>query len=190
MVDEDHAWHERPGLDLVHLGVGDDDRDLARLDQEGGRPVDTDLPASCLTFDDVGRQPVAVGDVDDGHLFTGKQPGSLEESPVDRHRADVVEICLRDRHAVELGVEHGAQHSDVLQLRGVWGPADPMGLDGPSSLPAPSEKISSAPPPGPTLTGTLSIKRVVPTRPATASRASPRYHSGTSSSVEGCTSTR
>ena len=30
-------------------------------------------------------------------------------------------------------------------------------------------------------TGMLSIRRVVPTRPATASRASPRYHSGTSS---------
>ena len=34
---------------------------------------------------------------------------------------------------------------------------------------------------GPRRTGTLSISRVVPTRAATASRASPRYHSGTSS---------
>ena len=53
-----------------------------------------------------------------------------------------------------------------------------------------SEKTSSAPPPGPTSSGLLSMSRVVPTRAATASSASPRYHSGTSASVCGCTSTR
>ena len=53
-----------------------------------------------------------------------------------------------------------------------------------------SEKTSSAPPPGPTSSGVLSMRRVVPTRAATASSASPRYHSGTSASVSGCTSTR
>ena len=52
------------------------------------------------------------------------------------------------------------------------------------------EKTSRRPPPGPTSTGVLSMSRVVPTRAATASRASPRYHSGTSESVVGCTSTR
>ena len=53
-----------------------------------------------------------------------------------------------------------------------------------------SENTSSAPPPGPTRSGVLSISRVVPTRAATASSASPRYHSGTSARVCGCTSTR
>ena len=53
-----------------------------------------------------------------------------------------------------------------------------------------SENTSSAPPPGPTSSGMLSMRRVVPTRAATASRASPRYHSGTSARVWGCTSTR
>ena len=48
-----------------------------------------------------------------------------------------------------------------------------------------ARETSSAPPPGPTTSGRLSMSRVVPTRPATASSASPRYHSGTSSSVVG-----
>jgi hypothetical protein len=73
-------------------------------------------------FYDIGGQPVAVGDVDDVHLLTGQQPGGLEQGPVDRHRTDVIEIRLGDSHPVELGVEHGALHSDVLQIRGFWCP--------------------------------------------------------------------
>ena len=53
-----------------------------------------------------------------------------------------------------------------------------------------SENTSSGPPPGPTTRGLLSMSRVVPTRAATARSASPRYHSGTSARVCGCTSTR
>ena len=42
----------------------------------------------------------------------------------------------------------------------------------------------------PTVSGALSIRRVVPTRAATASSAGPLYHSGTSSSDSGWTRTR
>ena len=67
----------------------------------------------------------------------------------------------------------------------------PDGVAGRSTRTAPvGRETSSAPPPGPTATGRLSISRVVPTRAATASSASPRYHSGTSSRVAGCTRTR
>ncbi len=115
------------------------------------------------------------------------------------HQQHPVDPLAQPQGAGEAG-DARADHDDV----GAGGPAglggtEPPGQrDGRDRHPAQtsaracgtSENTSSAPPPGPTSSGVLSISRVVPTRAATASSASPRYHSGTSARVCGCTSTR
>ena len=52
------------------------------------------------------RQPLAVVDVDDLHLFAGDQMGRVEQVLVDRDAAYVAEVGLRDGHPVYLGLEY------------------------------------------------------------------------------------
>src|SRR4029079_9987206 len=69
--------------------------------------------------DDVGLQSSAVGDVDDLHLLARTQVGDLHQLLVDRDRADVVEVGLRDGGAMDLVLHHRAEHS-VLRCRTRW----------------------------------------------------------------------
>jgi hypothetical protein len=181
-VDEDDLRLEGPRLVVVHRGIRDDDDGVAGGDQPRRGAVDAHDAGAPLPLDRVGGQPVAVVDVNDVDLFARQQARGVHEVAVDRQGPDVVQVGLRHRGPVDLGVEHEALHGHVP--RGRWSAVGQVALD------STSEKTSSAPPPGPTVIGRLSMSRVVPTRPATASSASPRYHSGTSSSVAGWTSTR
>src|SRR5690606_28474074 len=97
-------------LGLGELGVGDDDDQVAGRDQAGGGPVDADDAAAALPGQHVGDQAVAVVDVHHVDLLAVDQVGRVHQVGVDGDRADVVQIRLRDRGAVDLAVEHGAQH--------------------------------------------------------------------------------
>jgi hypothetical protein len=86
------------------------------LDKTGGFAVDADLRGPRLGLDDKDRQRGMLVRSTTSTPQPGG-PGRPEAGRVDSCRADVVEVCLPDAHAAELGVQHGAQHSDVLQLR-------------------------------------------------------------------------
>ena len=102
-----------------HLRVGDEDDQVTGVDQVGGGAVDPQDPRPALARDGVGLQPGTVGDVDDGDQLAGEDVRGVEEIGVDGDRADVVEVCLGDRGAVDLAGHHGAQtsHRDAPIVR-------------------------------------------------------------------------
>ena len=127
------------------MPVGDEDHEVAGVHQVRRGAVDADHAAAALAGDDVGLQPRAVGDVDDRDLLARQQVGGLHQVLVDGHRADVVQVGLRHRGPVDLGLQHRAEHV-----------SSPLLVAARRATPA-----------------TLSIRRVEPTRAATSSRASP-----------------
>jgi len=94
------------GLGVGHLGVGDEDDDVAGADQVGGGTVDANLARAALAGDDVGGQAVAVGAVADVDALAGQEVGGLEQVDVHGDGADVVEVGLGHGGAVNLGRHH------------------------------------------------------------------------------------
>ena len=109
-VDEDHAGLAGARLGVVHLPVADEDDEVAGVHQPGGRAVDADDAGAARAGDDVGLQAGAVGDVDDRDLLALEQVGGVHEVLVDGDGADVVQVGLRHGGAVDLALEHGAEH--------------------------------------------------------------------------------
>ena len=118
--------------------VGDDDDRVAAVHEARGGAVDLHLARAALAGDRVGLEAGAVVDVDDVHLLVLEDVGGLEQVGVDRDRADVVQVAVGDRRAVDLGLQHRALHGCQ------W------------SLPSAADAAA------------LSIRRTSPTRAATA----------------------
>ena len=74
-------------------------------------PMTPDPRSPSMTY--VSRRAPLV-DVDDVDQLAGQQIGRVEEIGVDGHGSDVVQVGLGDRGAVDLGLEHGAQHEALL----------------------------------------------------------------------------
>ena len=75
-----------------------------------GRTVDAEHAGAAFALDDVGLEPGAVRHVDDRDLLSGEQVGGVHQVAVDRDGADVVEVGVRDGGAVDLRLQHGAEH--------------------------------------------------------------------------------
>src|SRR5690349_13988864 len=106
------------GLGLVHDPVADQDDQVAGVHEVRGRAVDPDDAAAALAGDHVGLQPGAVGDVHDRDLLAGQQVGGVQQVLVDGHRADVVQVGLGHRRAVDLGLEHRSHHAGTPSVTG------------------------------------------------------------------------
>src|SRR5258706_5556526 len=78
--------------------------------QVGGGAVDADHAGSAGAGDRIRLQPGPVGDVDDRHLLAGEQVGGVHQVLVDSHGSDIMQIGLGDRGAVDLRLEHRADH--------------------------------------------------------------------------------
>ena len=102
-------------LILAQLGVGDDDHQISGSSQPCGGAVDTDHPAASRSGDRVGREPGTVVDVDHVHLLTGQQVSGGQQVGVDGDRADVVQVGLGHRRAMDLGLQHLSQHDRAAQ---------------------------------------------------------------------------
>ncbi len=60
-----------------HLGVADGDDEVAGLAEAGAGAVEADDSTAAGPFDDVGRESVAVGDVEDVDLLVFAHPGRI-----------------------------------------------------------------------------------------------------------------
>ena len=80
------------------------------MHEAGGGAVDADDARAALAGDRVRLQAGAVVDVDDVDELAGQQVGGVEQVLVDGDRADVVQVGLRHRGAVDLGLHHRAHH--------------------------------------------------------------------------------
>src|SRR4051812_22465171 len=78
-VDEHDLWPQIPRLGVGHRAVADDDDEVAFVHQPRGGTVDADDTGASGAGDDVGLQPGAVVDVDDGHLLAGQQIGRVHQ---------------------------------------------------------------------------------------------------------------
>ena len=121
-----------------------------RCTSRAAAPLTLIVAGAALAGDRVGLEAGAVVDVDDVHLLVLADVGGLEQVGVDGDRADVVQVAVGHRRAVDLGLQHHALHGS---FRGA-----PVGME-----------IS-----------VLSMRRAGPTRAATATRtsASPRRSTG------------
>jgi hypothetical protein len=83
LVDEDDLGLELVGLLGSQLRVGDDDDEVTGADESSRRPVDAEHPGAPLTLDRIGREAVAVVDVDDVDLLARAEAGGVHEVTVD-----------------------------------------------------------------------------------------------------------
>ena len=93
---------------LGKAAVGDEDREVARIDEASGGTVHLDFTRTAV--DHVGRETRAVVDVEDVNLLELLKPGDLAEFAVHRDRALVFGVGGGDGCAVQLGFEKGAIH--------------------------------------------------------------------------------
>ena len=81
-----------------------------RCTRRAAAPLTLDLARAPLAGDRVGLKARAVVDVDHVNLLVLEDVGGLQQVGVDRDRADVVQVAVGDRRAVDLGLEHHALH--------------------------------------------------------------------------------
>src|SRR5699024_4387401 len=134
----------------------------ARGHAVGGGAVEAADARPALAGEGGGGQPGAVVDGDDVDLLALEQVGRVHEVGIDRARAHVVQVGLRDGGPVDLGLEHGALHQ-----------ISPCTSAAISACWAATVASAAATKPVPIATPTLSMSRVVPTRAATRRRPGP-----------------
>ena len=80
------------------------------LHQPGGGAVQAHHPRARGPGHRVGLEAGAVVDVHDVDLFVLEDVGGEQQLAVDRDRADVVQIAVRDRGAMDLRLQHHPLH--------------------------------------------------------------------------------
>ena len=101
-VDDDRAEAARILFRVV--GVGQDEDDVAGMDQAGGGAVDAAFAAAACAGEGVGGEPVAVIDVQDVDLLVLDDVGGFQELRVEGDAAHIVEVSFGDRHSVNLAL--------------------------------------------------------------------------------------
>ena len=138
---------------LDHDVARDDDQiPFGHLSRRGA--VQADHAGALSALDDVRRKALAVRDVIDRHLLVRNEIGPLHEPLVDRDASLVVQVCVRHRRPMNLGLEQDALHGlSPSQNR---------------CFPAPEVQTSKGSP-----KTELSMRRAAPTRTASAITHSP-----------------
>jgi len=81
---------------------------VAGADQMSGGPVHDNLSAVCWPGDNIGFQPLAIGDRGDQDLFPFPQVDLFHEIGGDGDAAFVIDIGVSDGGAMKLGFEESA----------------------------------------------------------------------------------
>src|SRR5882757_2591172 len=104
--------HGRVALEvlLVERAEAGDDHLVAGPDQAGGGAVHLHRAGSLLALDRVGDEAGAVVDVPDVHLLVDEQVRLPHQLGIEGDAADVVDVTVRDRRAVNLRLEHLTLH--------------------------------------------------------------------------------
>ena len=99
-----------------HQCVADDDDDVVRLDEAGGRAVEAYRTAAALSANDVRFKSCAVVVVDDLYFFVRAYSRCIEEIFVDGDTAHVVEVGFGDGGAMYFGFECFYEHADTSKM--------------------------------------------------------------------------
>ena len=91
-----------------------------RCTRRAAAPLTRIVARAALAGDRVGLEAGAVVDVDDVDLLVLEDVGGLEQVGVDRDRADVVQVAVGDRGAVDLRLEHHALHVAIASPSALW----------------------------------------------------------------------
>ena len=89
LIDEDDTRQVSAGLLIAHLGVANENDNVARAHQMSGRPIDTDPTPAPLTGDHIGGQTVAISAITDIDALTGQKISSIKKVGVHRNGANV-----------------------------------------------------------------------------------------------------
>ena len=111
LVGENDGGLVLPGLGKIDETVGENNDDIAHLHLAGGRPIEANGARAALPPNGVGLEPLAVVHVHDGHLFVFHKVGGVHQVLVNGHAANVVQLGLRDRDPVNLGLHYFDVHS-------------------------------------------------------------------------------
>ena len=93
---------------------GGDDDQVAHRGASRRRAVERDDATAAFGTDRVGDEALAIGDVPDVHLLVLADVGRIEQVVVDRARAFVMQLAVRDRGTVDLGLEQVAVHDGAV----------------------------------------------------------------------------
>ena len=104
---------ERLGLLEVHERVGDDDDGVANLHLACCGSIEADASRSTLTLDDVGLEALAIVVVYNLHLLASNHVGGVHQVLVDGYAAQVFQVGVGNRYAVQLAFEYLYLH-DLL----------------------------------------------------------------------------
>src|SRR5262245_51689749 len=152
-VDEHDQRFVSLELRFVVVRVADDDDLVTGVHEPRGRAIDDHVAGT--TADDVGLETRTVVDVEHGHLLVLDDVGELHEARVECDRTDVVEIRAGHGGPVDLRLHHDPVHGQPTWS--VDAGMSPRSTD--------TESPSND-------TAMLSMRRVVPTKAASAMRVS------------------
>lgn len=99
-----------PAVFFLKICVGADDDEVTFLREAGGGAVDADDAGVFLAADGVGRETLAVIDVQDIDLLVGQDVGLVHDGTVDGDRALIMKVGLGHHGAVNLAFEHTDIH--------------------------------------------------------------------------------
>src|SRR5437016_13793034 len=162
LVDVHDPRRVRRELGFVVDGVGDDDDAVTRLHEPRRGPVENDV--AWTAFHRVGLEAGTVVDVEHGDLLELPDVGELHQRAIERDGTDVLEVRAGDRGAVDLRLHHRSIH---IWLPGFAKPSSAVSV--PCITRCPRSACTSTPG---TDSVTLSIRRVLPTRAASATSTS------------------
>jgi hypothetical protein len=90
---------------IVKNAIADDNDLIANCSFAGSRTVQANNARAGRTLDKISLEALAVIDVNDRNLLIGQEIGRSHKLGIERKRALVIEICLRDSRPVDLGFE-------------------------------------------------------------------------------------
>ncbi|MGY4516003.1 hypothetical protein ACVWWW_001571 [Lysobacter sp. HA18] len=113
-VDVDAHRLELGGFRLIALSVRGDDDEVAGLRQMRGCAIDGNRAAALFRTDRIGHEARALVHVPDVDLLVLADARDVEQAPVDRARAFVVQLGVGDGGTMDLGLEHVQEHGGEL----------------------------------------------------------------------------
>src|SRR4051794_7759718 len=95
---------------LVERGEAGDDDLVAGAHQAGGGAIHLHRARSLLALDRVGHEPGTIVDVPDVNLLVDQQVRLPHQLGIQGDAADVVDVTVRDRRAMDLRLDHLTLH--------------------------------------------------------------------------------
>lgn len=116
-IDVDDDGRVGGHLVIVVVGVADENHLVTGGNQASRGSIEAHITSASLSLDHVGLEPGSVGDINYRHLFELDQVGGIHQVPVDRHRADVMQVRVGHGGTVDLRLHHPAMHGFIVPVQ-------------------------------------------------------------------------